>query len=242
MASLHICKLLTYIFLLLLKYFQCQFLFILTYVYSQPNLVEKHGYVGSKSKCKMALELCDYLYLSYCFATCHNSIQWQRTLFNTLFTGNSICCLAVSGYCHVAIVLFLTVNVIPLFHTDKIENGDVHQRKRGAHVGPSEGQEMGSRQQEAVGRPGSSWRRILLLILAITIHNIPGESEPLGLCVASDFDSEVGMKSDKKPLLVYRCCSERKLLHMSRVCKCSELNSILSQLCLCQHQQLWISG
>ncbi|XP_056222161.1 zinc transporter ZIP11-like isoform X2 [Seriola aureovittata] len=56
---------------------------------------------------------------------------------------------------------------------DKTENGDVHQRKRGPHAGTSDGQETGSKQQEAVGKMGSSWRRIILLILAITIHNIP---------------------------------------------------------------------
>ncbi|XP_041818472.1 zinc transporter ZIP11-like isoform X2 [Chelmon rostratus] len=55
---------------------------------------------------------------------------------------------------------------------DKIENGDVYQRRRGPHSGSSDGQETGSRQQE-VGQTASSWRRILLLILAITIHNIP---------------------------------------------------------------------
>uniref|UniRef100_A0A3B5K9S3 Zinc transporter ZIP11 n=1 Tax=Takifugu rubripes TaxID=31033 RepID=A0A3B5K9S3_TAKRU len=57
--------------------------------------------------------------------------------------------------------------------SDKIENGDVHQRRRGTQSGISNGQEVGSKQADEVGRTGSSWRRILLLILAITIHNIP---------------------------------------------------------------------
>ncbi|KAI3365444.1 hypothetical protein L3Q82_010526 [Scortum barcoo] len=57
----------------------------------------------------------------------------------------------------------------------KIDNGDVHQRRRGPHSGSSDAQETGSKQQEGAGQTGSSWRRILLLILAITIHNIPGE-------------------------------------------------------------------
>lgn len=61
--------------------------------------------------------------------------------------------------------------------TDKIENGDVYQRRRGPHMANSDGQETESKQQEGAGRTGSSWRRILLLILAITIHNIPGEEE-----------------------------------------------------------------
>ncbi|XP_056152971.1 zinc transporter ZIP11-like isoform X2 [Lampris incognitus] len=56
---------------------------------------------------------------------------------------------------------------------DKIENGEVHQRRRGPPTGGSEEQETGSRQQEERRQKGNSWRRILLLILAITIHNIP---------------------------------------------------------------------
>ncbi|XP_059180617.1 zinc transporter ZIP11-like isoform X1 [Centropristis striata] len=58
-------------------------------------------------------------------------------------------------------------------HSDKIENGDVYQRRRGPHSASSDGQETGNKQQEGVGQTGSSWRRIVLLILAITIHNIP---------------------------------------------------------------------
>ncbi|GAA6225982.1 zinc transporter ZIP11 isoform X1 [Lates japonicus] len=57
--------------------------------------------------------------------------------------------------------------------SDKLENGDVHQRRKGPQSGSSDEQETGSKQQEGVGHTGSSWRRILLLILAITIHNIP---------------------------------------------------------------------
>ncbi|KAF7652450.1 hypothetical protein LDENG_00096280 [Lucifuga dentata] len=57
--------------------------------------------------------------------------------------------------------------------SDKTENGDVYQRRRGPHSGSSDGHETGSRQQEGAGLTGSSWRRIILLILAITIHNIP---------------------------------------------------------------------
>ncbi|KAI4881625.1 hypothetical protein NFI96_009290 [Prochilodus magdalenae] len=63
---------------------------------------------------------------------------------------------------------------------DKLENGEVYQRRRGAHSGHTEEQEVGTRPQEVMGQSGSSWRRIVLLILAITIHNIPaGLSEPL---------------------------------------------------------------
>ncbi|XP_070401600.1 zinc transporter ZIP11 isoform X6 [Nothobranchius furzeri] len=56
---------------------------------------------------------------------------------------------------------------------DKIENGEVYKRKRGPNSTQFEEQETGSKQHEAIGPMGSSWRRILLLILAITIHNIP---------------------------------------------------------------------
>lgn len=56
---------------------------------------------------------------------------------------------------------------------DKVENGDVYQRRRGPQSGSSDGHETARKQQDEVGRTGSSWRRILLLILAITIHNIP---------------------------------------------------------------------
>ncbi|XP_054455078.1 zinc transporter ZIP11-like isoform X2 [Anoplopoma fimbria] len=54
-----------------------------------------------------------------------------------------------------------------------MDNGDVYQRRRGPHSASSDGQETGSKQQEGVGQTASSWRRIVLLILAITIHNIP---------------------------------------------------------------------
>lgn len=71
---------------------------------------------------------------------------------------------------------YVTFCIISLCHADKIENGDVYQRRKGPHSGASNGQEVEGKQQEAVGRTGSSWRRILLLILAITIHNIPGQN------------------------------------------------------------------
>lgn len=57
--------------------------------------------------------------------------------------------------------------------SDKIENGDVYQRRKGLPSSSSGGHETGSKQQEVAEQRGSSWRRILLLILAITIHNIP---------------------------------------------------------------------
>lgn len=56
---------------------------------------------------------------------------------------------------------------------DKIENGDVYQRRKAPQSGSSGGREMESKQPEQPEREANSWRRILLLILAITIHNIP---------------------------------------------------------------------
>lgn len=56
---------------------------------------------------------------------------------------------------------------------DKIENGEVYQRRRGPNTGHTEEQDVGPKAQEVSGQTGSSWRRIVLLILAITIHNIP---------------------------------------------------------------------
>ncbi|XP_029312626.1 zinc transporter ZIP11 [Cottoperca gobio] len=65
------------------------------------------------------------------------------------------------------------LNIILLCRADKIDNGDVYQRRRGPHSPNSDGQETGSKQQEEVRQTASRWRRIVLLILAITIHNIP---------------------------------------------------------------------
>ncbi|XP_028989276.1 zinc transporter ZIP11-like isoform X2 [Betta splendens] len=56
---------------------------------------------------------------------------------------------------------------------DKIDNGDVYQRRRGPSAGNSDGQTTEPKRTEAADSARSSWRRILLLILAITIHNIP---------------------------------------------------------------------
>ncbi|XP_027014902.2 zinc transporter ZIP11 isoform X3 [Tachysurus fulvidraco] len=59
-------------------------------------------------------------------------------------------------------------------HLDKIENGDVHHRRKGNYSGPlAEEKEVGARPKEVISPSASSWRRIVLLILAITIHNIP---------------------------------------------------------------------
>ncbi|XP_004447529.1 zinc transporter ZIP11 isoform X2 [Dasypus novemcinctus] len=54
---------------------------------------------------------------------------------------------------------------------DKSENGEAYQRRKVTATGPPEDNAppLSSRAQSG----GSSWRRIALLILAITIHNIP---------------------------------------------------------------------
>lgn len=75
--------------------------------------------------------------------------------------------------------------------SDKGENGEPYQRRKGAGTSPPDGpppfpvpkdsSPMGS---------SSSWRRILLMILAITIHNIPGEAQlsvHLSVCPCSPF-------------------------------------------------------
>ncbi|XP_046709525.1 zinc transporter ZIP11-like isoform X2 [Silurus meridionalis] len=57
---------------------------------------------------------------------------------------------------------------------DKIENGDVYQRRKATQSSQvAEEKDVGSRPQEVICQSASSWRRIVLLILAITIHNIP---------------------------------------------------------------------
>ncbi|XP_059386328.1 zinc transporter ZIP11-like isoform X2 [Carassius carassius] len=56
---------------------------------------------------------------------------------------------------------------------DKIENGEVYQRRRGPNTGNTEEHDVSPKAQEVSGQTGSSWRRVVLLILAITIHNIP---------------------------------------------------------------------
>ncbi|NP_001349871.1 zinc transporter ZIP11 isoform 5 [Mus musculus] len=58
--------------------------------------------------------------------------------------------------------------------SDKRENGEVYQRKKVAATDLAEGVAPSGSMHGSSGQPGgSSWRRIALLILAITIHNIP---------------------------------------------------------------------
>ncbi|XP_078510402.1 zinc transporter ZIP11 isoform X2 [Lissotriton helveticus] len=55
---------------------------------------------------------------------------------------------------------------------DKFENGEVYQRKKGAQSSSAD-EPVASTLRENTPKQDSSWRRIMLLILAITIHNIP---------------------------------------------------------------------
>ncbi|XP_037664694.1 zinc transporter ZIP11 isoform X3 [Choloepus didactylus] len=57
---------------------------------------------------------------------------------------------------------------------DKSENGEAYQRRRVVAAGLPEGLAHPLSSPESLARPGGpGWRRIALLILAITIHNIP---------------------------------------------------------------------
>ncbi|XP_028935853.1 zinc transporter ZIP11 isoform X2 [Ornithorhynchus anatinus] len=62
----------------------------------------------------------------------------------------------------------------PGLHPDKNENGEAYLRKKGAPPSMTEWPEIPLSPQGTSPKRGSdSWRRIVLLILAITIHNIP---------------------------------------------------------------------
>ncbi|XP_019673744.1 zinc transporter ZIP11 isoform X3 [Felis catus] len=58
--------------------------------------------------------------------------------------------------------------------SDKSENGEAYQRKKAVAAGLPEGPAVPPPPRGNLAQPlGGSWRRIALLILAITIHNIP---------------------------------------------------------------------
>ncbi|XP_039357555.1 zinc transporter ZIP11 isoform X2 [Mauremys reevesii] len=59
-------------------------------------------------------------------------------------------------------------------HSDRGENGEPYQRRKGAGASQSEVPSASQTSGDSTLTPGSSsWRRIMLLILAVTIHNIP---------------------------------------------------------------------
>uniref|UniRef100_A0A672KRW1 Zinc transporter ZIP11 n=1 Tax=Sinocyclocheilus grahami TaxID=75366 RepID=A0A672KRW1_SINGR len=80
------------------------------------------------------------------------------------------------------------------FLLDKIENGEVYQRRRGLSSGHTEEHDEGPKAQEVSAQTGSSWRRVVLLILAITIHNIPGDVKT-DLCVCSPLGTDLAIMS-----------------------------------------------
>uniref|UniRef100_A0ABI8AFU6 Solute carrier family 39 member 11 n=1 Tax=Felis catus TaxID=9685 RepID=A0ABI8AFU6_FELCA len=62
---------------------------------------------------------------------------------------------------------------------DKSENGEAYQRKKAVAAGLPEGPAVPPPPRGNLAQPlGGSWRRIALLILAITIHNIPDNPGP----------------------------------------------------------------
>uniref|UniRef100_A0A8V1ANV0 Zinc transporter ZIP11 n=1 Tax=Gallus gallus TaxID=9031 RepID=A0A8V1ANV0_CHICK len=63
-------------------------------------------------------------------------------------------------------------------HPDKAENGEPYQRRRGVGTPlPDSPPVFPTAKDAALTASSSSWRRILLMILAITIHNIPAGGE-----------------------------------------------------------------
>lgn len=62
--------------------------------------------------------------------------------------------------------------------SDKAENGEPYQRRRGVGTPlPDSPPVFPTAKDAALTASSSSWRRILLMILAITIHNIPGKAQ-----------------------------------------------------------------
>ena len=62
---------------------------------------------------------------------------------------------------------------------DKGENGEPYQRRKGMGASLPDGPPAFPAARDGAPTAGSSsWRRIMLMILAITIHNIPGKSCP----------------------------------------------------------------
>ncbi|XP_072098291.1 zinc transporter ZIP11-like isoform X1 [Mobula birostris] len=56
---------------------------------------------------------------------------------------------------------------------ESVDNGEVYQRKKTQHPDYSEGLMAFNQSRSTPEQQQSSWKRIILLILAITIHNIP---------------------------------------------------------------------
>ncbi|MGH0141555.1 UNVERIFIED_CONTAM: hypothetical protein FKN15_047148 [Acipenser sinensis] len=84
-----------------------------------------------------------------------------------IWTVESLCCFVGTGWFY------------------KVENGDVYQRRKGPLTSPVEDQGLSPNSRDLPERARSSWHRIVLLILAITIHNIPEHSTVPTTCQAN---------------------------------------------------------
>lgn len=101
----------------------------------------------------------------------------RRLAHDSLHVGRSLAWRhPLAAACPEVSVHIFTAPASPFFPTDKRENGEVYQRKKLAATDFPEGAAPSGPVHGNSGQPGvSSWRRIALLILAITIHNIPGK-------------------------------------------------------------------
>ncbi|XP_030888060.1 zinc transporter ZIP11 [Leptonychotes weddellii] len=101
--------------------------------------------------------------------------------------------------------------------SDKSENGEAYQRKKAVATGLAEGPASPVPPRGNPAQPGSSsWRRITLLILAITIHNIPEGLAvgvgfgAVGKTASATFESARNHGSDPSPKMMYVCVHPAK--------------------------------
>lgn len=94
---------------------------------------------------------------------------------------------------------------------DKGENGEPYQRRKGAGASLPDGPPAFPAARDGAPTAGSSsWRRIMLMILAITIHNIPGGSCPSvhpprlagSLCPVPSWEGRAGLPPSLPPLFL----------------------------------------
>lgn len=120
---------------------------------------------------------------------------------------------------------------------DKGENGEPYQRRKGAGASLPDGPPAFPTARDSAPTAGSSsWRRIMLMILAITIHNIPGKSCPSvrpSQLAGSLFPGSVPSWEDRTGLLPslrssFPCCSQIALTEW--VPGCLLTRSVMSNL------------
>nr|XP_025037778.1 zinc transporter ZIP11 [Pelodiscus sinensis] len=69
---------------------------------------------------------------------------------------------------------YVGIRSLSIMLSDRAENGEAYQRRKGTGASQSEVPAASQPSGDSGSAPGaSSWRRIMLLILAVTIHNIP---------------------------------------------------------------------